>query len=399
MTALTRSDVVNRVIEVELPRYAVTPWDRFENADEYWKMSRTPSSIPGGTWTTFNWRTNAIGVKTQRVEYADQLRQPQSEVAFDELICYLLDLGAVPDAHGWRLLRTTGLWTPVGCCLMYAAGGQGVGARALTVAPLDDSDGHLSLAVRWDPVWTTRNDKSLPPYWVRLPAPVGKMVLDGPSKPTEGGASSSFTSQELDETVMEKGSLRKKSIDTIEKESDANFSRDIACHISAEGITTAIPQNASARPGSSSVDNRENLYVEHVKIRPNSTRGDWFASAITAYGTSGSTVLWNYKIPDDILTFARRDTIPCGILVLLEMVDMDKTPEWSSQRGEEGQHQVEMFARKARDRAQAVQAEARLPPAQKAQAQADRMRRETQQQIDESELHPILKRRKELLMP
>ncbi len=34
LTALTRSDVVNRVIEIELPRYAVTPWDRFNHRAE-----------------------------------------------------------------------------------------------------------------------------------------------------------------------------------------------------------------------------------------------------------------------------------------------------------------------------------------------------------------------------
>jgi hypothetical protein len=103
LTALTRSDVVNRVIEVELPRYAVTPWDRFEPAqrDRYWTLSRHPSSIPGGSWTTFNWKRNAIGVKTQRVEYADQLRQPQVEVAFDELVSYLLDLGGFIET-AWR---------------------------------------------------------------------------------------------------------------------------------------------------------------------------------------------------------------------------------------------------------------------------------------------------------
>jgi hypothetical protein len=105
LTALTRSDVVNRVIEVELPRYAVRPMDRYSDRDDYWTLSRNPSSIPGGSWTTFNWRTHIIGHNTQRVEYADQLRQPQVEVAFDELVCYLLDLGAVPDPQGWRLLR------------------------------------------------------------------------------------------------------------------------------------------------------------------------------------------------------------------------------------------------------------------------------------------------------
>src|SRR5512140_3375661 len=110
LTALVRSDVVNRVIEVELPRYAVRPHDRFNDRAEYWSLSRHPSPIKGGSWTTFNWRSHVIGLQNQRIEYADQLRQPQVEVAFDELVSYLLDLGAVPEPHGFRLLRSTGLW-------------------------------------------------------------------------------------------------------------------------------------------------------------------------------------------------------------------------------------------------------------------------------------------------
>jgi hypothetical protein len=178
---------VNRVIEVELPRYAATPWDRFNDKQRYWTLSRHPSMIPGGTWTTFHWRTNAIGIKTQRVEYADQLRQPQAEIAFDELVSYLLDLGAVPDPHGWKLLRSTGLWTPVGCALMKSPNGR---ETALTVAPLDDADGNLSLAVSWSSTWTTRDSSSLPPYWVRLPPPEPATVDKSGISPVDRPSSS-----------------------------------------------------------------------------------------------------------------------------------------------------------------------------------------------------------------
>lgn len=196
LTALTRSDVVNRVIEIELPRYAVMPFDRFEDRAEYWTLSRHPSSIPGGSWTTFHWRTNAIGMKTQRVEYADQVRQPQVEVAFDELVCYLLDLGAVPDPHGWKLLKSTGLWTPVGCALMMSPNGH---EKALTVAPSDDSDGNLSLAVAWSSSWITRNSSHLPPYWVRLPPPPGEGKGSRVSEEveTEGGQKKAVSEENL----------------------------------------------------------------------------------------------------------------------------------------------------------------------------------------------------------
>ncbi|VUC28884.1 unnamed protein product [Clonostachys rosea] len=63
LLALTRSDIVNRIIEIELPRYAVMPLDRFQDRAKYWTLSNHPSSISGGTWTTFNWRTHSIGIK------------------------------------------------------------------------------------------------------------------------------------------------------------------------------------------------------------------------------------------------------------------------------------------------------------------------------------------------
>jgi hypothetical protein len=38
----------------------------------------------------------------------------------------------------------------------------------LTIAPLDDSDGNLSLAVKWSSSWGMRDQSSLPPYWVLI---------------------------------------------------------------------------------------------------------------------------------------------------------------------------------------------------------------------------------------
>ncbi|KAK8069778.1 hypothetical protein PG994_006394 [Apiospora phragmitis] len=305
LTALTRSDVVNRVIEKELPRYAVTPWDRFSQRTEYWQLSRQPSQIPGGSWTTFNWKTNTIGIKTQRVEYADQLRQPQVEVAFDELVLYLLDLGAVPDLHGWKLLRSTGLWTPAGCALMMARGGQ----KALSIAPLDESDGHLSLAVNWMPSWTTRDFSSLPPYWVRLPPP--------PKNPKTSASAEASTAQDPLETVgdnelakKDAGSVHdKESMESIQKQGEANAAKPITCQISAEGLATAISQEADLLRSDS---NLHSLFIGHLRVRRGKQDGMWFASACTAYETTSQTMLWNYKIPDEILAFARRDAVPCG---------------------------------------------------------------------------------------
>ncbi|EAQ85124.1 hypothetical protein CHGG_09138 [Chaetomium globosum CBS 148.51] len=383
LTALTRSDVVNRVIEVELPRYAVRPMDRLADRDEYWTLSRHPSSIPGGSWTTFNWRMNVIGLNTQRVEYADQLRQPQVEVALDELVSYLLDLGAQPDPNGWRLLRSSGLWTPVGCTLMRAPDGLN---SALTIAPLDGSDGHLSLAVTWTGPWTTRDHSHLPPYWVRLyppPPPRPAAVEEDPSttEPEDGASSKSATERRDSNEPLQKAtstttSLRKPSLNSAQQEGASNARQPITCQISSDGIVTALSRPDNNNPLPQEHDHDQTLHIEHLRIRSTTTTGTWFASAATAYGTSSQTILWNYKIPDGVLGFARRETVPCGVLVLLGVVDESATPEWASASAatlaDDRARQLDEFSRRARAQREAVMAEARMSPAERAVAQRER---------------------------
>ncbi|KAI3320192.1 hypothetical protein HD806DRAFT_506744 [Xylariaceae sp. AK1471] len=382
LKALTRSDIINKVIEVELPRYAVQPWDRFNHRAEYWQLSRQPSVIPGGSWTTFNWRTNAIGIKTQRVEYADQLRQPQVEVEFHELVAYLLDLGAVPDAHGWRLLRSTGLWTPMGCSLMKSPDGTRV---ALAIASLDDSDGHLSLKAAWEPSWTTRDASALPPYWVRLPP--------APTKVSEEDSSAiASTSQEVDqpeattgpdETKEEFGKSKedspKQSMDSIQKQAEKNAKGPITCQFTVDGLQSALSQDKGPLVPSLDV---HSLYMEHLRVNHSKMNGTWFASTATAYGTTSQTVLWSYKIPDEILAFARRDTVPCGVLEILGVVDSSMTPQWATKLDDPFSYH-EAFSRRCREQSIAMAAEAKMAPAQAQIAARQRKDLEIMQRMNE----------------
>ncbi|KAL5614445.1 hypothetical protein BROUX41_004550 [Berkeleyomyces rouxiae] len=391
LEGVTRSDLFNRVIEIELPRYAIKPCDRLRDRDEYWETSRTPSIIPGGSWMTFNWRRRLIGSRTQRVAYTDQVRQPQAEIAFDDLASYLLDLGAAPEPQGWKMLRANGLWTPVGWDLMKGPNGQ----KALSIAPLDDSDGNLSLAVTWSSNWTTRNQVSMPPYWVRLPAPVVPLpeyeVKEKIGDDAEGGegsgqeySDSSVTvsgKEESSETTKtgepheenELGAL----VDSVQKQADANTTRDICCHISYDGLIEAIPQASNAN----SFMLPEPLYIDHLKVQPTSLDGAWLASALTAYGVSRSTVLWNYKVPKEIIRLASLPSIPCGVLELLGIVDSSQTPDWQTPDGSQQQN-LERHTRQSRDRMQAIAREAQLPPDQRMKAQMERMARERQDDFD-----------------
>lgn len=391
--------MVNRIIEIELPRYAVTPWDRFQQRSDYWKLSEHPSPLPGGTWTIFNWKANTIGIKTQRIEYADQLRQPQVEIAFDELICYLLDLGAVPDTQGWRILRSTGQWTPVGCALMRSPNGE---HKALTIASADDSDGLLSLAVEWRSEWICRDSSSLPPYWVRLypslPSSFEESDRNAASssavdKPAQDGNTDNPFEEDLEKG--DKPVTPKLSVDSVTKTAKSNADAPITCQISTEGLVSAHVEEV----GPKQATHINSLYIEHLRLgrlpsyasatggslgRYSSAKmaGVWFASAITAYGTGDQTVLWNYKIPDFIIQFSRKDTIPCGLLVELNIVAMSETPEWATIYDDQ-REEVDRLFRRNRDLQRAMQEEMKMPMAQRTEAQRKRLMREAEDRLDD----------------
>ena len=53
LAGITRGDVINHIIEVELPRYTLVPLHRELQTKEYWGLSSHPSQIKGGSWTIF----------------------------------------------------------------------------------------------------------------------------------------------------------------------------------------------------------------------------------------------------------------------------------------------------------------------------------------------------------
>jgi hypothetical protein len=259
--------------------------------------------------------------------------------------------------------------------------------NALTVAPLDDSEGNLSLAVNWSSDWTTRSHASLPPYWVKLPAPILPETKqpEGDEDAEAGEPSDPFTTAERPKSssksttsVAPSGPSRTATIDTVQEAIESNATRAISCQVSTEGLVTAVPQDETAlrRP--------DYLYIEHLRVRPGEMAGVWFASALTAaYGSSSQTILWNYKIPDDVLRFARKDSVPCGVLELLGVVDESLTPEWATGHNDRDAD-FESFVRRSREQSLAIQAESRLPPNQRQDAARIRIQKESQQRLDDS---------------
>ncbi|KIN04950.1 hypothetical protein OIDMADRAFT_192515 [Oidiodendron maius Zn] len=363
LAGIARGDVVNHVIEVELPRYTLAPLHREEEHEEYWRLCEYPSHIPGGSWTIFNWRTNPIGRKTQRIDYPDQLRQPQAEIGFEELISFLLDLGAVPDEVGFRLLRGSGLWVPTGTPLLLSPNRR---ERVLTIAPLDDSDGHLSLAVQWSSTWGMRDHRSLPPYWVLIK---GAPPPDHCSKSDDNN----LTSEETNKLTLDK---KDASADSSDTRSSAAMKYTpilppaIRCKVGVNGLLSAIPDDLDTQIF-------ESLDVKHLEAHESSptTKGVWFASAITALGTTSQTILWNYKIPPEILAFAKKDSIPCGVLVLLDVVEESATPEWATRYENDAEEEREQRFREMSEDGRAVMREQKMTPEERTEAVRERSRK------------------------
>ncbi|KFX96823.1 hypothetical protein O988_05155 [Pseudogymnoascus sp. VKM F-3808] len=384
LVGITRGDVINHVIECELARFSIAPLDRQYDTEEYWNVYQHPSLVPGGSWTIFNWKMHAIGMKTQRIEYADQLRQPQAEINFEDLLSYLLDLGAVPNAAGFQMLRTSGLWVPVGTPLMLSPDRH---EAVLTIAPLDDSDGMLSLAVRWSRSWVVRGKSSLPPYWIQVKSLREKtqLVQDGEGSLSDDGLSA-ITKSAVDQGDPEfpqatSGVLitdDTNDLKTTQSHNVPSHTDVVRCHIISSGITSALREEGL---------DFEPISISH--LRPSSSglptsAGIYFSCICTALSTTNKTVLWSYHIPTPLLSFSRSHIIPCGILVLLGMVPITSTPEWYTDHGDSAAEDRDLQFRRMRENMAAIQKENTMTPEQRMIASRERSWKQHQDFVDDS---------------
>ena len=368
----------------------------------------------------------------------------------------------MPDPSGFRMLRGSGLWVPIGTPLLLSPDRH---EAVLTIASLDDSDGKLSLAVRWSSNWGMRNPASLPPYWVRLRGADRKGLTPGEhTRDRKEAVKVTSTDENMmklrwssnwgmrnpaslppywvrlrgadrkgltpgehtrdrkeavkvtstDENMMKftepdckdaeecttpearvnevagdwkqaaeheahmpetLGSMGTNS-PMLGVSSTEEFLPTIRCQVGVHGLLTATPDDIDPLLF-------EPLDINHLEVDETNvnTVGIWFASVLTALSTSSQTILWNYKIPAEILAFAKRDTIPCGILVLLNVVEESATPEWATKYNDEEEIR-EAQMRKQRDQSKAVMREMQLPPAEKSRAFHERVRKEHDDWID-----------------
>lgn len=309
--AITRGSLMSGIVEVSLPRYSITPLDREED-EEYWELNPRPSSLKGGTWTAFHWNCLITGSKLYRLQYSDDLQVPQAEIEFEELMGFLLDRGAVPDVKGLRMLRLSGLWTPTGTSLMLSPDTLHC---ALKVSVPNDSDGVLSLALHWEQRWDRRDPNFMPPGWMRVNVPL--KVVDEPDNDGEKG-SAEKASIELFPLEDDPASLSAAKPPRSLKPTSLRFRLG---HLgSSVTISNAMWENENVPlTGSPSLD--------HVRSAPAST---WVPSIALALGLSQSLPLYNHTLDPTLSTFVTRDTVPCGVLVILGLLDESEAPPWET---------------------------------------------------------------------
>lgn len=338
--ATTRSSLMSSVVEVSLPRVLITPLSR--SSPRYWAVNRTGAAgMRGGTWTTMHWNTLVMGSKLYRVQYSEDLRVPQAEVELGQLLGFLLDRGAVPDAKGLRMLRVSGLWTPTGTSVMLSPDAR---HSALRVSVPDDSDGVLSLALRWEAEWDEREPESLPPEWMRLEVPKGG-IQERARDETEYEGDQPGGRREPEEMEKETQEVDLLGVDHESKDNRmVRVEKTIAsksCHhpeptslrfrlsssSSTSHSTTTTLTICMATWESSHAPLPYSPPLMHLHSGPASV---WFPIIALSLGLSKSLPLYTYNLPSSLYSLATKDTIPCGVLVLLGLLAAESAPDWET---------------------------------------------------------------------
>ncbi|KAI9775160.1 MAG: hypothetical protein M1839_001411 [Geoglossum umbratile] len=347
-TAAARSNLMSGIVEIELPRYSLQPLPRED--PEYWEQNEVHAAAmtKGGSWMVMNWDKLHVGHKLYRLQYSDELRFEQAEVDFGEMLGFLLDRGALPDAEGFRVLRALGIRTPSGTALLVSPDKREV---VLKVTTPDHSEGNLSLALAWSPTWNTRNSHSLPPSWTRIVVPeIDNDTASERPDTSQTGVSEDKSSEAPTLVQNEKQGLKR-------MESQA-----VHLHVGPQGLLHAYEERLDGTTG-------KILELHHLHADATSA-SLWFASAVTAIIGTDQRQFWNYSVPISIIHMAKEKSIPCGVMVLLNVIDEKDTPTWATPFDPNTVH--EERHQKFVARARRIAAEAKLPPAMAAAAKAAR---------------------------
>ncbi|EED17168.1 conserved hypothetical protein [Talaromyces stipitatus ATCC 10500] len=383
-SSITRGSLMEGIVEVELPRCTITPLNRDEDP-EYWKLNSHQVFLKGGSWSVFNWNTLVTGRQLVRCQYKDELRVPEADIDFEDLIAFLLDRGAVPDPKGWRLLKSIGLWTPAGTALLLPP--RGIPGTVLKVSTPDNADGLLSLQVDWKAEWDSRGSFSLPPFWARLKQPSpGKFLSEEKETVEEPETMDSqdnpFETKEPNGTQAGDISRGSTLVNEATLEDEPSSSQSLIQLIEeGKGRVTTIPNDSFRfKPDGDRVQRIlfEDEGVPTGEIREMNSAGEtanlWFLCSASSLSRSLDCELWNFTIPNQIAGFVKRKSVPCGVMVLLGILTDDDVPPWSSPPPSLQESPEEVGNRMQRDMYERRLEDA-MPPAQAAEARRIRTMR------------------------
>jgi hypothetical protein len=390
------------LIEVELPRYTITSLDRSD--EDYWKVNGHPERegehhrllarpestlsmveegrvqgfLRGGSWRAFHWRKLIVGRKLYRIQYEDELREPPAEIDFSELVHFLLDWGAVPDSKGWEKLKSGGLWTPAGTVLLTTPEDQGQKHMdwVLRTSMPEDSDGILSLTIKWSSdaacVAESRGAASLPPGWGRLCQP----PLLGTSEKTK----------------VDNKDLSSRIEDLKMATTDSATTSSFRFHAESNCVRRLMWEHENVETG---------FVAEPFTTNTQSTGSQWFSSAASSLlsMTQSSGGLWAFEIPSEIRLFVRKESVPCGVMVILGLLDETAAPQWSSEQDRGAQSESLNMAKYWGERHQikraAEQLEAKMPPEQARVHRANRQMAELREQSEHMMANLAAQRKRE----
>lgn len=324
-----RSSPMTSLIEVDLPRYTIAALERANHS--YWNLDdsvlkddhhallraestlsmveegRVQGFLRGGSWRTFHWKKLVVGRKLYRIQWEDELREPPAEIDFADLVNFLMDWGAVPHSQGWEQLKLGGLWTPGGTVILQRASDESEKAGTdwvLRTSVPDESDGVLSLSVRWSVLNGTRGSDrgtaSLGPGWARL------------KQPGKGPISKQVGDKGLEARVEQARLALKPKIDSESVRFCMDGTKVSIISWEHEGVPNGEQQN---------------LWSEDAK----SGFSLWFACAASALSRQYQVGvgLWSFDTPLHILNLVSKDSIPCGVMVHLSLLAHTDVPAWA----------------------------------------------------------------------
>ena len=353
LDAVIRGSIVSGVVEVELPRCSITPLTRDEAG--YWEVNSFPSSLKGGSWTILYWNRLITGRQLYRLQYADELVEPQAEIDFEELLTLLLDRGAVVDIKGLHTLRLAGLWAPTGTSLLLSPLST---ESCLRVSVPDD--GLLTLTLFWRKEWDQLEvDTLLPPSFMRLEAWEGDVRVPPTSTSPQNGHTDVKQPDREDQDENITGSK------PIIRQTTARAPISMSIRFSIKSYHDTFLISSP----SYELDHRP--YDNAPPSVPLADHGQTlFSPLCIAIAHLKSFPLWTCHLPPNLIALSKQDIIPSGVLIILGILPECDAPPWETKN--DPLEDLNALHMQSMAQSRARQAESMMPPAQAEQARRTR---------------------------